>query len=785
MGLSAPVAEFEVPGHRLVRPLGRGGMATVYLAIQSSLGRPVAVKILQAATDETITRFEQEARTIARLQHPHIVAIYEVGRTSDGQLYYTMPYLPNGDLSKLDLRDSPSRIAAVIRALAGALGHAHKQGIVHRDVKPENVLFDQHRRALLTDFGIARASDSLRVTREGATMGSSGYMSPEQARGQDIDGRSDLYSLGVVCYELLTGDLPFRGADALSTAIAHIEQPVPRLPPLKRAWQPFVDKALAKLPEARFQNAEEMIAALDEADGRRTSPRPVVPPAPQQTRIQRPRIRWPRLQWPRIGRPRMRFLQAQIVRRYGPALLMLLALAALGAAALSWRSHTRPPAAAAEAPAHAPVAVAGDVATTPAAVRIPPVAVADPEKAALPPIAVPVEASSVDPPQAARVSDLMAQADEFFVQGRLTVPKRDSAAARYLAVLKLEPDNHNAHNGIGKIMAVLQQTMLKTWRNGDVDRIQPLVEKMDELAPSADPASQASWRKARTQLARSVGAAMATAAQSHDAKQIATLRPLADNLPAIYPDGFKVAQMDAPPPSEAALHAGSTLRDDGGPTLVYVPADGKGDAFAIGRTEVTRSEYAQFVRDTHRPASSCMEAFNPFSRLRGLKWNDPGFQQTGEHPAVCVSWNDAAAYAAWLSRRTGEAYRLPSEGEWLRAARGGGNGSPCARGNVDDASRQSKFDNDRYSCSDGAAQTAPVGRYAASSVGAYDMYGNVSEWLGGGSKGNRIFRGLSWRDGSHGTALGRRGSADSDIGYTNVGFRVVRVIDAAHPAPND
>src|SRR5690242_1947502 len=269
MASSAPVADFEIPGHRLVRPLGRGGMATVYLAIQASLSRPVAVKILQAPTDEAITRFEQEARTIARLQHPHIVAIYEVGRTSDGQLFYTMPYLPNGDLSRLDLRESPARIAAVIRALASALGHAHQHGIVHRDVKPENVLFDQHRRALLTDFGIARASDNLRVTRQGATMGSSGYMSPEQARGLDIDGRSDLYSLGVVAYELLTGDLPFHGTDALATAIAHIEQPVPRLPPLKRAWQSFLDKALAKSPEDRFQNAQEMIDALDVVSGRR------------------------------------------------------------------------------------------------------------------------------------------------------------------------------------------------------------------------------------------------------------------------------------------------------------------------------------------------------------------------------------------------------------------------------------------------------------------------------------------------------------------------------------
>ena len=792
MGLSAPVAEFEVPGHRLVRPLGRGGMATVYLAIQSSLGRPVAVKILQAATDETITRFEQEARTIARLQHPHIVAIYEVGRTSDGQLYYTMPYLPNGDLSKVDLRDSPSRIAAVIRALAGALGHAHKHGIVHRDVKPENVLFDQHRRALLTDFGIARASDSLRVTREGATMGSSGYMSPEQARGQDIDGRSDLYSLGVVCYELLTGDLPYRGADALSTAIAHIEQPVPKLPPLKRTWQPFVDKALAKSPEARFQNAEEMIAALDAVDGRRTSPRPVVPATPPPSKFQWPHLKLPRLKLSPLAGirlPRMQLPSQRLVRRYGPALLMLLALIAVSAAALSWRSHSRRSALVSSSPssavpppaaAQAPPLVAHETAPAPVGEAPAPATSAAPAQLLA---TIPVEPSSADGAQQAKVAELLGQADALFSRDHLTVPKEDSAVARYQEVLQLEPDNRSARTGIGRIMAVLQRDVLNAWRRGNADQVQPLVTKLDSLEPSSDPVSQKSWHDARIQLAHSVGEAMADAAHSHDGAKLAALRPLADSLPAVYPAGFNLQKLDqAPPPP--ALHAGSTLHDDGGPTLVYVPADGKADAFAIGRTEVTRGQYAQFVHDTHRPAASCVEAFHPFSRLRGLKWDHPGFPQTGDHPVVCVSWKDAVAYTAWLSHRTGQAYRLPTESEWLRTARGGAGGSPCALGNVDDTSRQSTLDNDRLTCSDGAAETAPVGRYAASSVGAYDMYGNVSEWLSGGSAGGRIFRGLSWRDGGHQTALGRKGSADSDIGYTNVGFRVVRVIDAAHPAPN-
>ncbi|MEO7432991.1 MAG: serine/threonine-protein kinase, partial [Dokdonella sp.] len=257
---------FQIPGYRIVRRLGVGGMATVYLAVQESLKRPVAVKVLateRAPSDELAQRFEHEARTIARLDHPHIVSIYDVGRTSNGQIYYTMPYFPNGDLSMRNLRDQPRRVLEIMRALTEALACAHDKGIVHRDVKPENVLFDKQDRPQLADFGIALShSHQPRMTREGATIGSSGYMSPEQARGQPLDGRSDFYSLGVVCYELLTGERPFQGADALAVALAHIEKPVPRLPVTRRLWQPLVDRALAKQPDARFQSAEELLAAI-------------------------------------------------------------------------------------------------------------------------------------------------------------------------------------------------------------------------------------------------------------------------------------------------------------------------------------------------------------------------------------------------------------------------------------------------------------------------------------------------------------------------------------------
>jgi serine/threonine protein kinase len=266
--VGADAASFpNIPGYRFRKRLGQGGMATVYLATQESLDRPVSIKVMarDGLRDETsMQRFENEARTIAKLGHSGIVGIHEIGRTGDGRMYYVMPYLPNGDLSQRDLRNDQAQIANVLRALLTALGYAHSHGIVHRDVKEENVLFDAHDRPLLTDFGIARSkADTSRLTRDGLSVGSSGFMAPEQARGEEVDGRADLYSVGVLTYALLTGHLPFRATDPLALAIMHAQDPVPRLPPEKSHWQGFINRAMAKSPEQRFANAAQMLQALD------------------------------------------------------------------------------------------------------------------------------------------------------------------------------------------------------------------------------------------------------------------------------------------------------------------------------------------------------------------------------------------------------------------------------------------------------------------------------------------------------------------------------------------
>ena len=261
-----PPSTPHIPGYTIGRHLARGGMAEVFVAEQIALQRPVALKILrmaEAGGADAVERFEQETRLIAELSHPNIVGIHDVGHSSDGALYYAMPFLPGGDLTA---RESPRPLAEIrklLTCLLDALGYSHGKGIVHRDIKPANVLFDEHDTPQLADFGVAiRTLNSERLTQVGLTVGSTGYMSPEQARGMPVDARSDLYSVGVLAYELLTGSLPFRGTDAFEVALAQWEQKVPRLPSERAQWQGFIDKALAREPAQRFQSAMEMAAAL-------------------------------------------------------------------------------------------------------------------------------------------------------------------------------------------------------------------------------------------------------------------------------------------------------------------------------------------------------------------------------------------------------------------------------------------------------------------------------------------------------------------------------------------
>lgn len=259
--------DMDIPGYAIERELGDGAMATVYLATQRSLERKVALKVMAAAlaADPSFCeRFLREGKTLARLSHPHTVTIYDIGNV--GHFYYmAMEYLPNGTLKERICEGlSPEQGLAYLRQIALALGYAHAQGLVHRDVKPANILFRANGSAVLSDFGIAKSlEDRTQFTQAGFAVGTPSYMSPEQARGQEVDGRADLYALGVVLYEMLTGKLPFSGSDSLSTALAHLTQPLPELPISHGRYQGILRKLLAKDPAERFPDANALVAALD------------------------------------------------------------------------------------------------------------------------------------------------------------------------------------------------------------------------------------------------------------------------------------------------------------------------------------------------------------------------------------------------------------------------------------------------------------------------------------------------------------------------------------------
>jgi eukaryotic-like serine/threonine-protein kinase len=261
--------------YRVLHRIGSGGMADVYCAEDLQLGRRVALKLLYrrfAEDEEFVERFRREASSAAGLQHPNVVAVYDRGEFDD-TYYIAMEFLEGRSLKQVVRQDGalePDRAIDLVIQILKAARFAHRRGIVHRDIKPHNVIVDDEGRAKVTDFGIARAGAS-DMTETGSIMGTAQYLSPEQAQGHPVDARSDLYSVGVVLYELLTGRVPFDAESAVTIALKQVsEEPVPPSeynPAVSDQLEDVVVRALQKDPAYRFADAEEFIAALEQARG--------------------------------------------------------------------------------------------------------------------------------------------------------------------------------------------------------------------------------------------------------------------------------------------------------------------------------------------------------------------------------------------------------------------------------------------------------------------------------------------------------------------------------------
>lgn len=259
--------KIQIPGYKIQRELGHGGMAHVYLAIQESFGREVALKILSphlTDDDQFSKRFLREARIVSQLSHPNIVTVYDAGK--QGKYHYmSMEFIPGKDLKQL--KDSISREESlrIVKDVASALDFAGQKGIVHRDVKPENIMIHQSdNRVILMDFGIAHGDDVTQgMTQTGKAIGTPHFMSPEQTKGLKVDHRSDIYSLGVVLFQLLAGYLPFDADSAVAVGIKHLTAPIPLLPGGLEIFQPIINHCLSKQPQHRYQKADELISALN------------------------------------------------------------------------------------------------------------------------------------------------------------------------------------------------------------------------------------------------------------------------------------------------------------------------------------------------------------------------------------------------------------------------------------------------------------------------------------------------------------------------------------------
>jgi eukaryotic-like serine/threonine-protein kinase len=335
--------------YRLEARIGAGGMSTVYRATDETLQRRIAIKLMnrEIATDsDQLERFRREARAVAQLSHPHIVGVIDYGE-DDGRPYIVFEYVEGETLKERIRRMGPlptTEAVAYAIEIGRALGTAHARHIVHRDVKPQNVLIDEEGSAKVTDFGIARTLDEEGLTADGRVLGTTDYVSPEQALGRPVTGQSDLYSLGIVLYEMLTGEVPFKGENQIAVAMKHVREQLPdvqrKRPEVSAALASVVDTATAKRVEDRYADDAELIADLEEvlaietaragsATGEVTS---VLRTLPSQTQ---------------------RRVPFRVRHRVRAALLMLVLLAVAGgvAAWLATRTHHGTPKLAAPAPA--------------------------------------------------------------------------------------------------------------------------------------------------------------------------------------------------------------------------------------------------------------------------------------------------------------------------------------------------------------------------------------------------------------------------------------------------
>ncbi|MCA0901424.1 bifunctional serine/threonine-protein kinase/formylglycine-generating enzyme family protein [Microbulbifer agarilyticus] len=747
--VSSGAASLEIPGYQILKKINQGGMSTVYLATQRSMGRQVALKVMSPVLNADpifSERFQREANIVGQLSHPNIVAIHDIGRYRSLN-YIAMDYLPGGSVADALTKGAIEPLDAlhITRQIAMALDHASNKGYVHRDLKPENILFREDGSAILTDFGVARAvARTTRMTSTGMVVGTPHYMSPEQARGAAVDGRADLYSLGVVFYEMLTSAVPFQAEEAVAIAIKHLTDPIPRLPARHTLYQGLIDRFLAKDPEQRFQRGLDVVDAIDQLlaalDGK--SPAPTTKMNNTSVRVSsllralvltlygtltdRIVAAWarfrdkpvhqqnPRAEQQTIMRIRQVVEQAAPIKRRSKMFFGLLAVSftliwvlfSLFSNKFQWQTDS---------------GLVNEAVDITSQILLP---------------------ENNGAPQAGQVAADLPSLSSDLLPGNSTL--QEPNAGRAGPVLRDTP----APAAIAEAAPNTTAAKPDTAETGHIATAEEpntaaAISNSDAAATPQEPEVAAPPPTYALKVSPTPGDARIRIMNIVPRYTPGiSLEPGRYNVEVSKP-GFSTvrrwveidsADVNLAVQLERKYFAGrsfqSPLKDGGrGPEMVVISPG----AFTMGNNArpFTSPEHKITIRRPYAIGAHEV-TFNDYDRYakasgRSLP-SDQGWGR-GTRPVINVSWVEAQRYAKWLSEQSGQKYRLASEAEWEFAARANtntpfwwGDGSPRSKANCRRGCA-SEF-NSLFS-----ATSAPVGNYKANQFGLYDTAGNVGEWV--------------------------------------------------------
>jgi serine/threonine protein kinase/formylglycine-generating enzyme required for sulfatase activity len=803
--------------YRIIEKIGSGGMADVYIARQESLNRHVAVKVLPAilSRDKTFrARFEREARSVAQLRHPNILTIFDYGKYGD-VIYIVMEYARGSTLKERMTEPIPlERAVEIISQVGSALAYAHRQGVIHRDVKPSNVLLTEDGWPLLADFGLARMVEgSKELTVSGVSIGTPEYMSPEQGRGLSADHRTDIYSLGVMLYEMVTGQRPYSADTPMAVIIKHMSAPLPSplalRPDLPVAMEGVIIRAMAKAPQDRYETAEDMVAALQvvlrearEGQGEASEEKEELPDSVVLPLAKTSSLFWRKKRFPIW------------------AVLAVLVLLIGGGGALAWGlipgfsdavspRFTTPTAMATRTSESPTTSTSTSVPTSTATPTLAPTATPTPTMQGL------VTATPADTPTPVPTATTTPTSTP-----TVTSPPTQTPTPTATSLVAPTPGPAFTIVGVGTgpcsdfkevfdadvgplygcfEYALMRPGMTWSWGfylNGK--------QKFGGL--------EAWTRNEEGQTCRSYRPTSGFAVGEWEFRVVLESQPRQSKRfwVGVTPTSTTTAMPMGSPTPKATSSSTATPTPQAPTGMVWIPAGtfsmGASDddvtwvnnicqrpsfrwtcpdfkkeqpqrqvevaGFWMDRDEVTNRQFEDFVTATGHQTDA-------EKRGEAQNWRTLYTSDKRDHPVMVVSWNDANAYCQWLGKR------LPTEAEWEKAARGT-EGYLWPWGDFWDAARVNSTEsgiNGTY------AVGARGGELGQSPYGVNDMAGNVWEWTAdwwgwyenphrppeSNQEGwGKVIRGGSWRKQGYETRTTFRGRADPSGYSDDMGFRCAK-----------